>query len=60
MDVRRLLNEAFEGGLAAAVEVAVDEHDFSRRLALTSEFSRLKLTAGIHPIEGKFGRLGLG
>ena len=58
MDVRRLLNEAFEGGLAAAVEAAVDEHDFSRRLELTSEFSRLKLTAGIHPLRVSSGDSG--
>ena len=50
MDAEGLLEEAFERGLAAAVEVAVDENDFPRRLALAARFERLRLTAGIHPL----------
>ena len=58
MDAEGLLEGAFERGLAAAVEVAVDENDFPRRRAVAARFERLRLTAGIHPLAVSSGKSG--
>jgi len=48
-DIRELLSRLFKAGLAGGMEVAVDEHNFERRLELTGGFPDLFLSAGIHP-----------
>lgn len=40
---------AFQTNLIAAVEVAVDELQFEKRLALAESFPQILLSAGIHP-----------
>ena len=47
--VEGLLSTAFLSGLCGAVEVAVDEHHFDRRLEITKLYPQLHLSAGIHP-----------
>lgn len=47
--VAKLLSAAFLSGLCGAVEVAVDEHHFDRRLEFTKLYPQLNLSAGIHP-----------
>lgn len=43
------LKEAFETNLVGAIEVAVDELQFVRRLELAGSFPEIQLSAGIHP-----------
>ncbi|OQX28600.1 MAG: hypothetical protein B0D92_08065 [Spirochaeta sp. LUC14_002_19_P3] len=49
MDADRLLAALFSSGLTGAVDVAVDENNFERRLQWAAIHSRLRLSAGIHP-----------
>ncbi len=44
-----LLQKAFEQNLEGAMEVAIDEHCFQERLQTAAQYSRLRLSAGIHP-----------
>jgi len=44
-----LLSEAFSTNLRAAVEVAVDENNFEKRLDIADLHSMIFLSAGIHP-----------
>ena len=44
-----LLSTVFSAGLTGAVEVAVDEKDFDRRLEIAASYPRIHLSAGIHP-----------
>lgn len=46
---REVLGEAFQTNLIGAVEVAVDELHFVKRLELAGSFPGLLLSAGIHP-----------
>ena len=48
-DALDLLAMAFDGNLVGAVDIAVDEHNFSQRLNLSERFAGLLLSAGIHP-----------
>lgn len=43
------LSRAFEKNLEGAIEVAVDEVNFEKRLELANKFPKLLLSAGIHP-----------
>lgn len=49
LDVDGILYKAAELGLAAAVDVAVDENQFDLRLAFADRHPGLSLSSGIHP-----------
>ncbi len=44
-----LLEEALQGNLAGAMEVAIDEHNFHQRLEMAEKYRQITLSAGIHP-----------
>jgi len=49
LDPDELLSRCFQGGFAAALDVAVDTNDFEERCTLLAPFKRVFLTAGISP-----------
>ncbi len=49
LDPVESLERCFQGGFAAAVDVAVDTEGFEERLELLSPFERVFLTAGLSP-----------
>ena len=49
MNLKDILDTAFGNGLVGAIEVAVDENDFDKRLDLAETYGRIGLSAGIHP-----------
>jgi TatD DNase family protein len=49
LNTEELLSRAFNGNLSGAMEVAVDERNFSKRIQLAERFPLLRLSVGIHP-----------
>ncbi|MCK5736011.1 MAG: TatD family hydrolase [Spirochaetaceae bacterium] len=49
LDIGDLIPELFSRGLDGAMEVAVDEFNFDKRLSIANSFKGIQLSAGIHP-----------
>lgn len=48
-EIPRIVAEAFARGLAAGMDVAVDESGFAERVSLAQSLPGIRLSAGIHP-----------
>ena len=53
METHSILTECFNNGMKAALDVAVNEKDFEKRLEYKKQFSCLYFAAGVHPSETK-------
>lgn len=51
LNVKEILKECFDKGMAAALDVAVNEEDFEKRISYKSFFPKLFFSAGIHPTD---------
>ncbi|MDZ7793722.1 MAG: TatD family hydrolase [Spirochaetia bacterium] len=53
MDVRPLISQALQAGLAGGIDIGIEAGDTARRQWIQQEFPQIKLAAGLYPAEAE-------
>jgi len=53
MDVRALISQALQAGLAGGIDIGIEAGDTARRYWIQQEFPQIKLAAGLYPAEAE-------
>src|SRR6056297_4255870 len=57
MDVRPLISQALQAGLAGGIDIGIEAGDTARRHWIHQEFPQIKLAAGLYPAEAEHEEL---